>query len=92
MLFPIKQTNNWAVSLLLAITTAMAVAWVFDPALAGSTWLARSLLVGGCLVAACVLFRLELRRQATNETLARRHIESFFAPDPHDVSANKPTM
>lgn len=88
MLFPTKS-NSWSVTLLLALTTAVAVAWVIDPALVGSTVLARALLAGGCLASACMLFRLELRRQGANEQLARRHIESLCVADDHDVSANK---
>jgi two-component system phosphate regulon sensor histidine kinase PhoR len=88
MLFPLRF-NNRPVKLLLVFTFALTVAWVIDPALAGSTWVARSLLVGGCLTVATLLFQMEVRRQTISERLALRHIESLCAVDHHDQSANK---
>ena len=88
MLLPIRF-NNWAVTLLLAFTIAVAVAWVVDPVLTGSTPLARTLLVGSCLATAYVFFRLEVRRQGASERLARQHIESLCVTDRRDVSANE---
>ncbi len=87
MLLPIRF-NNWAVTLLLALTTALAVAWVLEPALAGSTPLVRTLVVGSCLATACVFFRVEVRRQGASERLARQHIESLCVADLRDVSAS----
>jgi len=91
MLFPFK-TKNYATMSLLALTTAVVVAWVINPDILGSTWLARALLGGVWLIVGSAMFHLELKRRGSHERLAQQFVQSLCEMDRHDVSAGESVL
>ena len=92
-----KAFGRWEIKLLLTITLGLAVAWVFEPTLPAQSWVARLLLVSGCLGAASFIFRLDSMRKTRDERSARRYIDMLTRLDHHElaeasVEAQLPTL
>jgi two-component system phosphate regulon sensor histidine kinase PhoR len=86
MNFP-RNLCNLEVRLLLALTLALALAWIVEPRWIGDSVLARSAVVGTCLVLAFGLCHFEACRIAAKEREARRHVELLSRWNHHDLAS-----
>jgi len=80
-----RRFENWTVTLLLAVTTALAAMWVLEPMLVASSWQLRVALATGCLITAVAMFRLEMMRQTRHERVARQFIDVLCRQDIGDL-------
>lgn len=92
-----KKFGPWEIKLLLAVTAALALAWVLEPTLPAQSWGARLLLAVGCLIASSLIFRIDARRQTSDERLVRCYLDMLTRLDHHDLAeadlaASLPTL
>ncbi|MBC8356502.1 MAG: hypothetical protein H8E66_31360 [Planctomycetes bacterium] len=81
-----NRIQRYEVKLLLAVTIGLAVAWVLEPTLLGTSWIWRMLLAVGCLTAAGAICRLDTLRQSGSEKSAQRYIDLLCRLDHHDLA------